>query len=141
MGLGREFTDGTVTGLFARPVSRAALAAAKLVLLLGWMAALVVGLLVGIIAAGLMLDVGPAGPRITGFAVKLLCVGLLTRLLALLAAPVATMGRGYLSAIAALIGSVVLAAIATYTASGRGFRLRRRDCGRRPGPATSPEPS
>ncbi|HEX2704620.1 MAG TPA: ABC transporter permease, partial [Candidatus Lustribacter sp.] len=59
---GREFSDGTVAGLFALPVSRAQIAWAKALVVLGWgLATSVLAALVAI-PLGVLLDLGwPSG--------------------------------------------------------------------------------
>jgi ABC-2 type transport system permease protein len=55
---GREFADGTITGLFALPVSRARIAFAKLVVYAAWTVAVCLILTVGIFGLGLVLGYG-----------------------------------------------------------------------------------
>lgn len=118
---GREFTDGTIVGLFARPVSRSAIALAKLALLLAWIAVVTVCLVGLVVIVGIILALGPVDSGVLALAAKLGVVGLLTGLLALVAALAATWGRGYLPAVGTTIGVVVLAVVATLVGIGGWF--------------------
>ena len=55
----REFADGTITGLFAIPISRPTIAAAKLVVYLAWGLVTAAGLLLALIILGLASGLGP----------------------------------------------------------------------------------
>ncbi|MEO7348339.1 MAG: ABC transporter permease [Terrimesophilobacter sp.] len=118
---GREFTEGTVIGLFARPVSRTVLALAKFTILLLWIAACTLGLVSSLLLLGIALRLGPIDSALLSLAAKLVVVGVLTGLLALVAGLVATWTRGYLSAIGTIIGVVVLAVIASFVGVGGWF--------------------
>ncbi len=119
---GREFTDGTVASLFARPVSLRAVAAAKLGLYLVWVLAVAVAVTLGVLALGAVLTVagtegfasgGAARPALT------LCgVAVLTGLLALPCAWVATRTGGYLAAVAAAVVIVVVAQMSVLLGAG-----------------------
>lgn len=118
---GREFTDGTVIGLFARPVSRTAVALAKFTILVLWVVTCTLALVGLLLLFGLVLNLGPIDTSLLGVAAKLAIVGVLTGMLALIAALVATWTRGYLSAIGTTIGVVVLAVIASFVGVGGWF--------------------
>ncbi len=109
---GREFSDGTVGGLFALPVSRQAIAVAKLLLLLAW--AVVASLVVAAVTLGIGLMFGFQAPafEVLQHAVKLVCVSLLTALLSSPSALAATVWRGYLPSIGIIIGIMVCAQVA-----------------------------
>jgi ABC-2 type transport system permease protein len=110
---GREFADGTVSALFARPVSLRAVARAKLILYLLWAAAVAVALTLGVLVLGVVLALAGAEGFAAGGAARpaltLVCVTVLTAWLALPCAWVATRSRGYLAAVGAAVGLVVLA--------------------------------
>ena len=59
--VGREFTDGTMVGLFAVPPTLRSIAAAKMVATLSWAALLGLGEAALLTTAGLLLGLGPAG--------------------------------------------------------------------------------
>lgn len=112
--VGREFTDGTIVGLFALPIPRRVIAAAKLFALLGW------GVLVALIATVVTVLGGVAlglpAADAAGSATRLLAVAVLVITSALPLAWIATIGRGYLAGIGATLGLV----IATNLAAGFG---------------------
>lgn len=56
---GREFTEGTVTGLFALPVTRTRIALAKLTVYALWATVVSVALTAGVLVLGLTLAYGP----------------------------------------------------------------------------------
>ncbi|MHA7264377.1 ABC transporter permease [Arthrobacter sp. TMN-37] len=120
---GREFTDGTVGSLFLAAVSRTATAAAKLLLVLAWSGAVAVALTATLLAAGSITGTAgsAAGAGIFALAAKFLLITAATALLALPAAWAATLGRGYLAAIGAVIGIVVVAQLAAMTGLGGWF--------------------
>lgn len=118
---GREFTEGTIGGLFALPVSRGASAAAKLLLVLLWPVAVALGLVITLLAAGAFLTAGALDKAVPELAVKLLVITVLTGLLALPCAWAATRGRGYLAAIAVVIAIVVGTQMAVMAGSGGWF--------------------
>ena len=119
--VGREFVDGTISGLFGLPVSRRSIATAKLVVFGGWTAVVATALVVGCVVAGLSLGYGvPAGPDASALA-RLLGVGLMTGLLAVPTAWVATLGRGVLPGIALSVVLIALAQIFVVAGSGAWF--------------------
>jgi len=116
----REFSDGTITGLFALPVSRMQIAFAKLAAFSLW-ATLVSILLVAtltLVAFGLQLS-GDIGTGV--FREFLLC--LMSILVALPVALVATLGRSILAGVGAVIGLVVVAQIAVIMGAGGWYTL------------------
>lgn len=118
---GREFSDATLSGLFALPTSRTTIAAAKFVVLTCWSLALAVLTLGAAIALApvaelqLPIDAG-AGPPF-----KVLLVALGAGLLAFPLALVATLARGHLPAVACLILIVVVTQIVTIVGLGGWF--------------------
>lgn len=118
---GREFADGTVTGLFALPVSRPALALAKLSVYLLW-ALSVATLLVTLLGlVGTALGLGPVDGDVVGALARQHALTLLTALLALPAAWAATLGRGLLPGIATTVGVLVTAQVMAVAGTGAWF--------------------
>lgn len=119
---GREFTDGTVAALFARPVSLRAVALAKLGLYLLWVLAVAVCVTLGVLALGAVLTVagtdGFASGGVVRPALTLSGVTVLTGLLALPCAWVATRTRGYLAAVGAAVAVVVAAQTSVLLGAG-----------------------
>ena len=107
---GREFTDGTVVGLFALPPSPLTTACAKTAALLAWVVAMssVCSLLVA--AGGAVLGLPASG--LWSALVSVWTVAVLLGISALPVGWVATVGRGYLAGITATLGIVVVANLA-----------------------------
>ncbi|MER7785374.1 ABC transporter permease [Streptomyces albidoflavus] len=107
----REFADGTVVGLFALPVSRAQTAAAKLAVYGGWLVVLNALLVMGLLVLGVLLGHGlPDAAARSGIGRQFL-LGLLTGLIALPVAWVATVSRSLLGGVSTAIGLVVAAQV------------------------------
>lgn len=119
---GREFSDGTIIGLFALSVSRSCIAWAKGIVVLAWgFVASVLGVLVAV-PLGLFLGLDPAGPvDIARAAMMPVGVATLTTMLALPLALVASIGRGYLAGVGALLGIVVVTQFVTTLGAGAWF--------------------
>jgi ABC-2 type transport system permease protein len=118
---GREFADGTITGLFALPTGRGTIAVAKLLVYVLW--ALVVSVLLPVVVVLLGMGFGLGAPESSSwapFGVQL-AVTVLTACLALPAAWAATLGRGLLGGIGCVIGVVVIAQIAALGGLGAWF--------------------
>lgn len=119
--IGREFTEGTISGLFALPVPRSVIAAAKLVVFVVWAITTSVLLVALVVALGLVLRLGfPDAVTIAALA-RLFALMALSGLLAIPAAWAATLGRGLLPGIATTIGMVVLAQVAVVAGTGAWF--------------------
>lgn len=119
---GREHVDRTFPSLFALPVPRATVAIAKFVVLAMWLVALAI--LVGIVALalGLLTNVGPTEwtvivPELT----RLLGITLGAGFLSLTMGYVASVGRGYLPAVAAMIVIIAVAQVAVLFGTGGWF--------------------
>jgi ABC-2 type transport system permease protein len=115
---GREFTDHTISGLYALPTSLTTIAAAKYTVLLAWSLALS---LVTLAAAFALAPLAGLPARSTDSlepAAKVLAVGINGALLAYPLAFIASAARGYLPAIAGLILIVVITQILTVLGVG-----------------------
>lgn len=108
--VGREFTDGTVVGLFALPVARSTIADAKIVAAGLWAMLLAGAESLLVMVAGLAL--GLPGEGAVRSALTVLLVAVLLGLSALPVLWIATVGRGYLAGITATLALVVLTNIA-----------------------------
>ena len=108
--VGREFTDGTIVGLFAIPPSLRTIATAKMVVTLSWAVLLGAGEAALLMTAGLLLGLGAAGAA-GCFAVLALSAALIGGS----ALPVmwaATRWRGYLAGIGLTLAILVGANLA-----------------------------
>ncbi|OEV06503.1 elastin-like protein [Streptomyces nanshensis] len=119
--VGREFAEGTVSGLFALPVSRATVMAAKLTTFAVWTAGVAVALVTVLAVTGLV--AGNGAPDAEAFAGlgRLLALVVFSGLLAAPAAWAATLGRGLLPGIATSIGTVVVAQVMVVSGTGAWF--------------------
>jgi ABC-2 type transport system permease protein len=118
---GREFSDRTITALYALPTSRATIAAAKFGVVMVW-SMVVILLVVGIaFALAPVADIPAPSAAALGPAGKVLVVGVNGALLAYPLAFVASAGRGHLPAVAGLILIVVATQILTVIGVGAWF--------------------
>lgn len=119
---GREHIDRTFPALFAMPVSRGVVAAAKFVVLTAWVAALAVVVCLVAFVLGVVGGVGPfRGDVIASGLLRLLAIAVGGGLLSLTMGYVASLGRGYLAAIGALIVLVAAAQISVLFGTGGWF--------------------
>lgn len=120
---GREFADGTVGGLFALPVSRTAVAAAKIAVFLAWAVVVATALVALLLAAGLVLGLGTPGADVLAALARQHLLALLSAVLAIPAAWLATLGRGLLPGIGATIGLIVTAQVMVVAGTGAWFPI------------------
>jgi ABC-2 type transport system permease protein len=109
---GREFSDHTAKDLLALPTSRTAIVAAKFAVAAGWsiLLALQVALLGMLIGAALDLPTVPVTLVLDGVA-RILLTAMMTFALTTPFALAASIGRGYLAAVAALFAALFCAQI------------------------------
>ncbi len=120
---GREFADGTITGLFALPVSRPTIAAAKVAVYAVWAVFVSVVLVLALVVFGLLFGLGPVTPDALPAMGRQVILALTT---AAIAAPVgwaATLGRSVLTGIATAIGILVVAQVAVIAGADGWFTL------------------
>lgn len=115
---GREFADGTIAGLFALPVSRCSIATAKLTVFAVWVLVAATALVVALVIAGMTLGFGAPSPQVTEHAGKLFLITVMTAGLALPAGVAATIWRGYLGGVGAVVALVVLAQVCAVSGVG-----------------------
>jgi ABC-2 type transport system permease protein len=108
---GREFADGTVSALFALPVSRPTIALAKLTVYAVWAAGVAVLLTVVIAVLGFAMGFGATDAAGVAELARVPALAALTALIAVPAAWAATIGRGLLPGIAATVIIMVVAQI------------------------------
>ncbi len=116
--VGREFSDTTITGLFALPVSRRAIVSAKLLSHLFWAVLVAVVLTAAIALAGTVLGLGNWDSAVLTLLGRQFVLTVLSALIATPAAWAATLGRGLLPGIATTIGLIVIAQIAIIAGTG-----------------------
>ncbi|WP_353826489.1 ABC transporter permease [Agromyces sp. SYSU T0242] len=108
---GREFADGTVAALFALPVSRSAIALGKLVVYAAWSTGVAVALTGVVAILGFAMGFGATDAAGLGELARIPVLVVLSALIAVPAAWVASLGRGLLPGIAATIGIIVVAQV------------------------------
>lgn len=120
---GREFVDRTVHGLFATAVPRRSVAAAKMTAVAAWLAAAILAAVVVAVGAGLLLGLGARAStgEVVGAGLRTLAAAALCALLTTPLAWVASVLRGYLPAVGALLALVVATEIATALGAGAWF--------------------
>ncbi|WP_433003422.1 ABC transporter permease [Kribbella sp. CA-294648] len=116
---GREFADGTITGLFAIPISRPTIAAAKLLIYLTWLTICSIALLTALLVFGLAFGLGPIPAAAVPALGRQFVLLVLTGIIALPVAWAATIGRSILAGIAVAVGLLVLSQIAVVAGAGR----------------------
>jgi ABC-2 type transport system permease protein len=119
--VGREFGDGTVTGLFALPVSRRTIVTAKLAIYVLWTTAVGAALVVTVGLVGLLLDLQRPAAGVGSLLTRLLTLTVLSAVVASPAAWAATIGRGVLPGIATTIGIIAVAQISAVAGAGAWF--------------------
>jgi ABC-2 type transport system permease protein len=118
---GREFNDGTISGLFALPVTRGQLAGAKFAVFGLWSLAVSAGVVLALLSCGLGLGLGLPQTAVIGLLGRQFAVCVLTAALTSVAALAASLGRSMLAGIATVIGVVVLAQVVAIAGAGGWF--------------------
>ncbi|MFB6393587.1 ABC transporter permease [Polymorphospora lycopeni] len=116
--VGREFTDGTITGLFALPVSRRVLVLAKLLSHLLWAVLVAIVLTAVVAVAGTLLGLGAWNGDVVAALGRQFVLTVLSALVAAPAGWAATLGRGPLPGIATTICLIVVAQVAVVAGPG-----------------------
>jgi ABC-2 type transport system permease protein len=114
----REFADGTITGLFAVPVSRATIAAAKILIYLAWGVATAVALVFALVVFGLAGGLGAVPADVVPAIARQFVLTVLTAVVATPAAWAATAGRSVLAGIGATIGILGVAQVTVVAGAG-----------------------
>lgn len=114
----REFTDGTITGLFALPVGRGRIAIAKLIVYAIWVITVSITLTGCLVVLGLILGYGfPNADAWAGLGRQLI-LGALTGAVAIPTAWVATVTRSMLAGVGCTIALVVIAQVSALAGAG-----------------------
>jgi ABC-2 type transport system permease protein len=117
----REFADGTITGLFAIPVSRPTIAAAKLVVYVAWGLVTAAALLLALIVLGLVSGLGPIPAAVVPSIGRQFGLSVFSFVIAVPAAWAATLGRSVLAGIGATICILVLSQVSVIAGAGGWF--------------------
>lgn len=118
---GREFADGTITGLFALPVSRSTIVTAKFLIYGLWTLLTSVALLATLTLSGMAFGLGPPPPEAIPAMLRQFVLTVLTAAIAAPVAWVATIARSIVAGIGAAIGILVLTQVAVITGAGAWF--------------------
>jgi ABC-2 type transport system permease protein len=118
---GREFGEGTITGLFAIPVRRDTIAAAKLIVYGLWAIAVSVSLVLALLFFGLILGLGTVTTDAVPAIGRQIALSLLTATIALPSAWAATVGRSVIAGIGAAIGILVVSQVTVVAGAGGWF--------------------
>lgn len=119
---GREHVDRTFPSLFALPVSRQTIAGAKFVVLGGWVLFLAVVVCLVALTLGVVGGVEPFhGDVVVSELLGLLAISIGAGILSLTMGFVASLGRGYLPAIGALIVLVAVSQVSVLFGTGGWF--------------------
>ncbi len=119
--VGREFTDGTIGSLLALPTPQWEVAAAKLAVVSVWAVGCGIGAVLVSVPLGLAVGLDLPGQQGLQAGAQVLAVVCLMTVLTMPFAWVATVMRGYLAGISALLGMVVITQIITVTGAGAWF--------------------
>lgn len=115
---GREFTEGTITGLFALPIRRSQIAFAKLIVYALWAVLVCIALTIGVFILGFVFGYGSPGAGTWASLGRLFLLALLSAGIAIPVAWVATAARSLLAAVGAVIALVVTAQIGALAGAG-----------------------
>ncbi|WP_193597439.1 ABC transporter permease [Microbacterium sp. YJN-G] len=115
---GREFIDGTITGLFALPISRGRIALGKLLVYALWATLVSTALVLGVVMLGLLAGYGPLDGDGWASLGRLWALALLSAGIAIPVAWIATLTRSLLGAVAGTIALVVAAQVGALAGAG-----------------------
>ena len=115
---GREFGDGTITGLFALPVRLTTIALAKLIVYSIWAAAMSLLLALVLILVGTVAGLGAIDGDIWAMLVRQSVLGLMSAAITLPVAWAATLSRSVLGGVSVAIGLVVVAQVSVLAGLG-----------------------
>jgi ABC-2 type transport system permease protein len=115
---GREFGDGTITGLFALPITRSTISLAKLVVYSIWAFAMSILLALVLVVVGLLAGLGAIDGEITAMLLRQVALGVMSAAITMPIAWVATLARSVLGGVSAAIGLVVVAQVSVLAGLG-----------------------
>lgn len=115
---GREFGDGTITGLFALPVRRSTIALAKLIVYVIWVTAMSVLLAIVLSLVGLVAALGPIDGDTLLMLGRQAALGIMSAAITLPVAWAASLSRSVLGGVSVAIGLVVVAQVSVLAGLG-----------------------
>ena len=115
---GREFSDATVTGLFAQPVGRGRIAAGKFAVFALWSVTTAIGLTVTLLLVGLGAGLGAPSPETSAGLARQAALLLLTAAIAAPVAWITTLVRSTLGGVTTTIAIVVIAQVGVLAGAG-----------------------
>lgn len=115
---GREFQDGTITGLFALPVRRSTIAVAKLIIYSAWAVVMSVLLAVVLLIVGTIAGLGPLTPATGAMLGRQVALGIMSAAITAPVAWAATLSRSVLGGVSVAIGLVVVAQVSVLAGLG-----------------------
>jgi len=115
---GREFGDGTISGLFALPVRRSTIALAKLTVYLVWVVTMSVLLAIALAVVGTIAGLGPIDAHIWVMLARQGALGVISAAITLPVAWAATLSRSVLGGVSVAIGSVIVAQVSVLAGLG-----------------------
>jgi ABC-2 type transport system permease protein len=115
---GREFGDGTITGLFALPVRRSTIALAKLTVYAAWAVAMSVLLGLVLILVGTISGLGALSEDNWATLARQVALGVMSAAITLPVAWAATLSRSVLGGVSVAIGLVVVAQVSVLAGLG-----------------------
>lgn len=116
--VGREFGEGTISGLFALPAGRGTIALGKLTVYALWAALVSGALALGVLALGLAFAYGPPDAETWSALGRLFVLGVLSAGLAAPVAWVATLARSVLAGVGCVLAVVIAAQVGALTGAG-----------------------
>lgn len=119
--VGREFTDRTVGALFAQPVTRTTVVAAKLVVFLAMSAATALALVLAVLAVAVATGQGLPGSAEVSALGRLVVLVVGSAALATPCAWAVTAGRGLLPGVGLAVGLLAVAQLAVIAGAGAWF--------------------
>lgn len=114
----REFSEGTITGLFALPVGRAIIALAKLVVYAAWTLGVSIAIAGGVLVLGFALGYGAPQAQTWAALGRLVVLALLSAGIAVPIAWLATLTRSLLAAVGGTVALVVIAQVGALAGAG-----------------------
>lgn len=115
---GREFGDGTITGLFALPVRRTTIALAKLIVYAVWASAMSVLLSMALTMVGTVAGLGSVDEDTLATLARQAALGIMSVAVTLPVAWASTLSRSVLGGVSVAIGLVVVAQVSVLAGLG-----------------------